>query len=104
MQLKRTVDFAKFTLGLSAGSFAYVAETAVKRHGAYFKVIGLISLACLALAVVFGALVLGRAAKIASLENERTLFLVGRIHMGFLVLGLILGAVVVILRIVVPGE
>jgi hypothetical protein len=102
--LDRTIDFTKFTLGLAAAGFAYIAETAVKRHETYFKVFGVISLGCFAAAVVFGALVLGRATKIDSLEREETLLMMGRLHSLFLVLGLLVGAVLVFLRVVVQGE
>jgi len=103
-QLERTIDFTKFTLGLAAAGFAYIAETAVKRHDWCTKGIGLFSLACFAVSVVFGAMVLGRATKVENLDNEKTLLFVGKVHSLFLALGLASGAVVVVIRIIVQGE
>jgi hypothetical protein len=103
-QLDRTIDFTKFTLGLAAAGFAYVAETAVKRSDWFVKGLGLIALVSFAFAVIFGALVLGRAAKIENLEGETTLFKVGRLHSFFLILGLSFAAIVVFVRIAVQGE
>lgn len=99
-QLERTVDFTKYTLGLAAASFAYIAEVGVKWHGWYVKGAVVVGLLCLALSVVFGALVLGRATKIDTLNTETTLQRVGRLHSFFLVLGLVISAIVIFVRIV----
>ena len=70
-QLDRTIDFTKFTLGLAAAGFAYVAETAVKRSDWFVKGLGLIALVSFAFAVIFGALVLGRAeSKISKVKSH----------------------------------
>lgn len=68
-RLERTVDFTKYTLGLAAATFAYIAEVAVKRHDWCIKGLGLIALIFLAGSVIFGGLVLGRATKIETLDK-----------------------------------
>jgi hypothetical protein len=103
-QLERTVDFTKYTLGLAAAGFAYVAEVAVKRQDWYIKGAGLVALLCFALSVVFGGLVFGRATKIETLDNETTLQQMGKLHSLFLILGLAVGAIVIFVRIIRQGE
>ena len=103
-QLERVVDFTKYTLALSAAGFAYTAEVAVKRHDWWIKGVGLAALLCFALAVTCGVLVLGRATKIEALDNEITLLRMGKVHSFFLILGLVMAAVVIFLRIFWQGE
>jgi hypothetical protein len=103
--LKQALEFNKFTTAISAGGLVY-ASTVASEAGALsatVKLLGTGAILFFAASVLFGALVIGRASRIESNEDEQisdsAMMTLGKWHSWTLLLGLGLSGLLMLNKI-----
>lgn len=103
--LKQALEFNKFTTGLAAAGLAFVGSIASEGPATHvsIKYLGTFGVLLLAVSVISGALVIGRASKISAKEDaildDRPMKACGQVHSGTLVAGLVVASLLMLNKI-----